>query len=593
VLANILIVEDETVEAMNLKTSLQLMGYNVLAIASRGDEAVEKAKKLKPDLILMDVILKGDMDGIEAAEIVKKLKIPVIYITALPDDATVNRALLSEPYGYLIKPFDDRKLKVSIEVALYKNQMEKKVKKSNKGFYKVIFENTGTSTVIIEEDMTLSLVNTEFSQLTGYSKKEIEGKLNWTEFFASDDLPMMKEFHALRRINPDDAPRNYEARLITRNKDIRTVYLTVALLPGTKKSMASIVDLTELQRSKKEIEKSKKKFKTIFENAAEAMILFDRYGTILEANDKIEEISGFKKEEIIGHKFMKLLPKVKIEYLKALKAFRDIISGNEIKQVEWAIKNKAGKEIVFMAHPSVLRTENRIDGIVIIMEDITDRKRVENNLRTSLEEKEVLLREIHHRVKNNLQIISSLLSLQCIQLDDTETVDVLRECQGRVRTMAMIHENLYQSKDINHVNFGNFVKKLLSDIFYSYRVDPRSIKLATNIENVDIGIETAMPCGLIINELATNSIKHAFPNGTGNISVELTSSGLNDDSFILIFDDDGIGLPENLTPENTKKLGLMVVNTLSNQLNAEMEIDRSNGTRFIFNFSELPYMMRL
>ncbi len=592
-LANILIVEDETVEAMNLKTSLQLMGYNVLAIASRGDEAVEKAKKLKPDLILMDVILKGDMDGIEAAEIVKKLKIPVIYITALPDDATVNRALLSEPYGYLIKPFDDRKLKVSIEVALYKNQMEKKVKKSNKGFYKVIFENTGTSTVIIEEDMTLSLVNTEFSQLTGYSKKEIEGKLNWTEFFASDDLPMMKEFHALRRINPDDAPRNYEARLITRNKDIRTVYLTVALLPGTKKSMASIVDLTELQRSKKEIEKSKKKFKTIFENAAEAMILFDRYGTILEANDKIEEISGFKKEEIIGHKFMKLLPKVKIEYLKALKAFRDIISGNEIKQVEWAIKNKAGKEIVFMAHPSVLRTENRIDGIVIIMEDITDRKRVENNLRTSLEEKEVLLREIHHRVKNNLQIISSLLSLQCIQLDDTETVDVLRECQGRVRTMAMIHENLYQSKDINHVNFGNFVKKLLSDIFYSYRVDPRSIKLATNIENVDIGIETAMPCGLIINELATNSIKHAFPNGTGNISVELTSSGLNDDSFILIFDDDGIGLPENLTPENTKKLGLMVVNTLSNQLNAEMEIDRSNGTRFIFNFSELPYMMRL
>ncbi|BDZ66735.1 PAS domain S-box protein [Methanobacterium ferruginis] len=592
-LANILIVEDETVEAMNLKTSLQLMGYNVLAIASRGDEAVEKAKKLKPDLILMDVILKGDMDGIEAAEIVKKLKIPVIYITALPDDATVNRALLSEPYGYLIKPFDDRKLKVSIEVALYKNQMEKKVKKSNKGFYKVIFENTGTSTVIIEEDMTLSLVNTEFSQLTGYSKKEIEGKLNWTEFFASDDLPMMKEFHALRRINPDDAPRNYEARLITRNNDIRTVYLTVALLPGTKKSMASIVDLTELQRSKKEIEKSKKKFKTIFENAAEAMILFDRYGTILEANDKIEEISGFRKEELIGHKFMKLLPKVKIEYLKALKAFKDIISGNELKQVEWTIKNKVGKEVVFMAHPSVLRTENRIDGLVMIIEDVTDRKRVENTLRTSLEEKEVLLREIHHRVKNNLQIISSLLSLQCIQLDDDETVDVLRECQGRVRTMAMIHENLYQSKDINHINFGNFVKKLLSDIFYSYRVDPRSIKLTTNVENVEIGIETAMPCGLIINELATNSIKHAFPTGTGNISVELTSSGLNNDSFILIFDDDGIGLPENLTPENTKKLGLMVVNTLSNQLNAEMEIDRSNGTRFIFKFSELPYIMRL
>ncbi len=148
-MAHILIVEDESVEAMNLKNSLQIMGYDVLGVASRGAEAIEKAKKLSPDLILMDVILQGDMDGIEAAKHIKKLKIPIIYLTALPDDDTVNRALLSEPYGYIIKPYDDRKLKISIEVALYKDRMQKRLKKTQEDYYQTIFENTGTATVII------------------------------------------------------------------------------------------------------------------------------------------------------------------------------------------------------------------------------------------------------------------------------------------------------------------------------------------------------------------------------------------------------------------------------------------------------------
>ncbi|EKF85736.1 PAS domain S-box protein [Methanobacterium formicicum] len=589
-MANILLVEDEMVEAMNIKISLQSMGYDVVAIASYGEEAVEKAQNLKPDLILMDIILKGSMDGIAVANAISKLGIPVIYITALPDDSTVNRALLSAPYGYLIKPFNTRKLKISIEVALYKKQMENKLKQSQDNYYQTIFENTSSATIIIEENKLISLVNMEFSTLTGYLKEEIEGRMKWTDFFAPEDRLQMEEYHNLRRINPDHAPRNYEAKLLASDGAIRYVYLTVAMLPGNQKSMMSILDMTELRVSKKAIEESREKFKSIFENAAEAIILFNCQGIIIESNYKIEEIFGFKKEEIIGQNFMNIVSMMGMDYNPAKIVFNHLISGNELKQIEWTIQNKSGKEVIFRVRPSIIKDKNTINGILLIMEDITELKTVENSLKNSLEEKEILLREIHHRVKNNLQIISSLLSLQRIQVEDKQTADILWECQGRVRTMAMIHENLYRSQDIGYINFRNYVETLLYDIFNSYHVDKGSINLNTQIESLKMDIETAMPCGLIINELATNSIKHAFPDRNGTIKIDLKSDG---EFYILSFADDGIGLPEDANPKKSKKLGLMVVKTLVNQLNGLMEIERGNGTKFTIKFRELPYKTRI
>lgn len=585
-LAKILLVEDEMVEAMNLKRSLQAMGYDVMAIASYGEEAIEKANTLKPDIILMDILLKGKMDGITAAQAISKHEIPVIYISALPDDATVNRALISAPYGYLVKPYDIRKLKISIEVALYKKQMENKLKQSQETYYQTIFENTGAATVIIEENRLISLVNMQFTSLTGYSKNEIEGKMEWTEIFSQEDISQMKEYHQLRRVNPDYAPRNYEARIVTRNGAVKPVHLTVAMIPGTEKSMASILDMTELRRSKMAIKESQERFKSIFENAAEAIILFDCQGNIVEFNGKFKETFGFKNGEIIGQNFVHMGSMMGMHNEESRKILNDLISGNELKQVEWILENKEGKKIIFRVRPSLIKTKTSVIGILLIMEDITELKNVENSLKYSLKEKEVLLREIHHRVKNNLQIISSLLSLQRLQVEDPQTADILWECQGRVRAMAMIHENIYQSQDIGRINFKNYVEMLLYDIFNLYRVNKKSVILEMRIEGVKMGIETAMPCGLVINELATNSIKHAFPQGNGIIKIELKT---DDDAHILIIEDDGIGLPENLDPQKSKKLGLMVVNTLVNQLNGEIEIDRTNGTKFIIKFRELPY----
>ena len=296
------------VEAMSTAKSLQSMGYQVVAVASYGEEAIEKAHELKPDIILMDIILKGSMDGIDVARAISKLEIPVIYITAIPDDATINRALLSAPYGYLVKPLDDFKLKISIEVALYKKLMEDKLKQSQENYYQTIFENTGAANIIVEENKLISLVNTEFSSLTGYSKEETEGKMEWTQVFHQDDRERMEDYHRLRRINPNHAPRNYEAKLIGKdnllvNHDRCAVYRPTLILGNeykTKESLHLDIDPLKFQQNDKNIWKKvdSLKYNDVCDfltenNHVTISARGKQYQAILNLVDNYEEDGGF------------------------------------------------------------------------------------------------------------------------------------------------------------------------------------------------------------------------------------------------------------------------------------------------------------
>jgi PAS domain S-box-containing protein len=214
--------------------------------------------------------------------------------------------------------------------------------------------------------------------------------------------------------------------------------------------------------------------------------------------------------------------------------------------------------------------------------DITDTKKAEEKIKKSLEEKNVLLQEIHHRVKNNMQIISSLLSLQSRHIDEEKTLNILNESQGRIKAMAMVHEKLYQSKNFDNINFADYIKSLIIQLESSYHMDTSLIKTNINVEDIYLDINTAIPCGLIINELISNIIKHAFKKGEkGTINANFSRIG-ND--YILSVKDDGIGLPLNVDIENIDTLGLKLVNALVNQLEGTMEINRNDGTQFIIKF---------
>ncbi|HEY9710258.1 MAG TPA: histidine kinase dimerization/phosphoacceptor domain -containing protein, partial [Oculatellaceae cyanobacterium] len=218
--------------------------------------------------------------------------------------------------------------------------------------------------------------------------------------------------------------------------------------------------------------------------------------------------------------------------------------------------------------------------------DITERMLAEQALRTSLREKEVLLQEVHHRVKNNLQIICSLLDLQAQNLTDQKTLDVFQESFNRVKSMALIHEKLYQSTSLETIDFAEYIETLIYYLFQSYRVNSDLIKVKVNIEPICLNIDTAIPCGLIINELLSNSLKYAFPKGKGGL-IEINFKSDNAERFILNVKDDGIGFPKDFNLHKVHTLGLNLVKILTQQLDGDIELDQTQGVEFKMQFSEL------
>jgi two-component sensor histidine kinase len=244
-------------------------------------------------------------------------------------------------------------------------------------------------------------------------------------------------------------------------------------------------------------------------------------------------------------------------------------------------------------------TEDTIDIMDSVADEIAlgiQHKLVEQKIKASLNEKEVLLREIHHRVKNNMQVISSLLSLQSEYIRDKQYIDILSESKNRIKSMALVHEKLYQSKDLANIDFNDYITTLANSLFSFYRVTAGNISVNIDVKDVLLGVDTAMPCGLVVNELLSNSLKHAFPEGRrGEISITLKKSGVElEPDYELIVSDNGVGIPEGLDIGKTKSLGLQLITTLvSHQLQGKLNLIRTDGTKFHIRFKEIKYAKRI
>jgi len=216
--------------------------------------------------------------------------------------------------------------------------------------------------------------------------------------------------------------------------------------------------------------------------------------------------------------------------------------------------------------------------------DITERKKTEKQIEASLHEKETLLKEIHHRVKNNMQIVSSLLDHQIQFIKDKNVIEIFAESQNRIASMALVHEKLYQSKDLAKIDFSDYISDLTANLFQSYQENSGKIRLNMNIENIQLDIDFAIPCGLIINELVTNSLKYAFPaDRVGEIKIVFRRTIEN--TLELVISDNGIGIPPDLDFRKTGSMGLHLVTILAeNQLHGKINLNRNEGTEFIIEF---------
>jgi two-component sensor histidine kinase len=256
---------------------------------------------------------------------------------------------------------------------------------------------------------------------------------------------------------------------------------------------------------------------------------------------------------------------------------------------QYRYKNAEGKYIWLESIGQPIFENDRLKGFIYSSRDITEQREAAKFVKNSLREKKTLLKEIHHRVNNNLQIIISLLNLESRNVVDDRDLELFAESQNRVRSMAMIHEKLYNSENLSSINFSDYLKTLLTNLIYENSKNFTNVDLELDIdEKIEFNIETSVPCGLIINEVVSNSLKHAFPSGrSGKITVEMHQER---EEYVLIVGDDGIGFREK--PEN-KTLGLILINSLVDQLDAELEFLEGEGTFYKIRFHELKYKERL
>jgi PAS domain S-box-containing protein len=325
-------------------------------------------------------------------------------------------------------------------------------------------------------------------------------------------------------------------------------------------------------------------------SARDCISVTDLNDRVLFVNEAFLETYGYGEDELIGKNIdLVRSPKTPPE------TYHDILAETANKGWYGEIVNrrKDGSEFPIELWTSLVRNdEGEPVAMVGVARDIAMRKKTEEQIRESLHEKEVLLKEVHHRVKNNMQVISSLLNLQSEFIKDDTIVRVLRESQNRVKSMALIHEKLYQSRNLAVIDFGEYVRELSTQIFRSYGMSSSKVTLQVDVESVALAVDRAIPCGIIVNELVSNALKYAFPNGKGG-AVTLALRETPQGRVELQIGDNGIGIPEGVEVKTAETLGLSLVRMLTEQIQGELVAchgtpasGSDHGTYFTLSFAK-------
>jgi len=324
------------------------------------------------------------------------------------------------------------------------------------------------------------------------------------------------------------------------------------------------------------------RFRGLLESAPDSIVVVDGAGIITIVNSETERMFGYERHELLGQPIEILVPERSRGRHHGDRAAysadpntRPMGAGRQLTG-----RKKNGSEFPVEISLSPLRAENET-LVISIVRDVTERRLFEEQIQTSLREKEALLREIHHRVKNNLQITSSLLRLQASNISDVSARSIFDETQMRIRSMALVHEKLYQAKNLTRINFGDYVRTLGELLFKSFAVTSDAVVLDVAGQDVFLDIDTAVPCGLIVNEVLSNALKHAFPGGHGAIFVRLELAA---GRCVMAIRDDGVGLPPQFDLGSIDTLGLQLVRGLVQQIEGSLELRSVIGTEFRIEF---------
>jgi PAS domain S-box-containing protein len=451
----ILVVDDEAAITTHLEEKLHSLGYEVVGRASSGPEAVERARLYRPDLVLMDIVMEGEYDGIEAAKKLREeLDIPVVFLTAYGDDYLITRAKAVQPLGYILKPFQDMALKAAIEVALFNLDVSRRLKESEE-YWRLLAENIEAGVVIADCNKIIFFWNRGAELIFKYPAAEAIGQ-SLLFLFSESFRPQVQQ------------------------------ELEQALATG----------------------------KTPFQG-------------------KWTEVVGLRKD--------------------------------------WS---KFALEI----HLSPFLIQNKT-MFILLARDITEKRKTEETLKASLQEKENLLAEIQRQMKNNLEAIFSLIDLKFEFMREKQTLTMLKESHDRIRAIALMKEKLEKAQSLGKIDFKNYLTHLAHRLLAVFDVDQEDIRLEVDIAGLLLDIKTAILCGLIVTELVSNAIKYAFPAGRKGM-IRLKAFRQSPEKIVLEVSDDGIGLPPDINLRASRTLGLQLVRDLVHQLQGTMRVNRERGTKY-------------
>jgi PAS domain S-box-containing protein len=359
--------------------------------------------------------------------------------------------------------------------------------------------------------------------------------------------------------------------------------------PAVRRALSETKLRDGIRRAERALRASDVRFSSFMNNSPALAFIKDQDGSILYINNTCEQIWGMTLGDCFGKTNHQLWP---VEVANRLLANdKSVIERDESSQIVEELSLRSGRTVQMLTFrfPFADGAGKRLLGAVSI--DISEQARTQEELSSALAVKELLLKEVHHRVKNNLQIISSLLSMQAESLQDAAAAQALQDSQERVQCMALIHERLHLNDEPDRLDFREYAAKLARDLFYSYGVNSERIRLRFELEQITLGLNQAIPCGLILNELLTNSLKYAFPNErSGEILVKL-SFGRNQ-AVKLTVADDGVGLPANFDWKQSQTLGLRIMNILGRQLDGIVQREAGAGTVFSLTFPRTPLPAR-
>lgn len=451
--------------------------------------------------------------------------------------------------------------------------------------YRDIVEEASDLIFHTSVDGKITYANNFGEKITGYTQKELLS-MNYSDFVHDSHKNSVVEFYK-RQFVRKDVSSYLEYPLLKKNGEtlwvgqhLNTVYGSDNWILGYR---GYARDITDRVKTTQKLRESEERFRLLFNNAPAGILTVGKKGKIISVNKVVEKLLQYSKEEILGERIERFVSLNTIgkgygnfinHYFSNLKTRKEFVNGAKVLMIQ-----KSGINIPVEISLGYIEVENS-PRCIIIIDDITDKQKAQRALRL-LEEKETLLKEVHHRVKNNMQIISSLLGLQSLNISDQSIKDQLQQTENRIQSMAFVHELLYASDTFTEVNSLEYMSKLLTNLKESF-VAAKDIEVDLKVGSFNIHLNQAIPCGLIVNEIISNSFKYAFKTiDRGKIRIVFEKNG---EEYYLMIEDNGVGVKDIEQITKSRSLGTNLIRSLTKQLGGHLEILNENGLCYIIVF---------